>query len=749
MHDNTNPPIHRIHSHVMKGGYVLTQKDKIDIAEAARGYYSSIKKDAPYLYEAYYDDLNYSYAKEYFKKQNADVPVGGCSSLRKNEFFGRNYDWTYGNQAEFVVQVSKTNGRNASIGIAGGINKLTQDFVDSAKPDELYRIVPFYMLDGINEHGVTASMNVVPLDKGENISVPHGEKLDEICGTMLIRYILDSFSSAYEAVTYIRDHVSVYFTDRTHDMKYEMHYLICDAVNSYLLEFINNDAVITEMGSQARNQFMNRAYMTNFYLSDVMLNTSGSVYTPQTQVGVYNAIDTNRLTPNGSGLERYNLIASKIGSISTKNAMRTVLDDLLYTKAYSTSPYVANPFWYTEFVGSRGLTCVSSIDEYSPVVSIAGNYYANRTRDDGLTWQTVHSSIYDISNKILYVVPQESGIEYEFELKKEQSGGSNDHSQLSNRNIQNQHSISSITGLQDTLNQKLDTNSISAWAKQPQKPRYTASEVGALPDTTHIPNSLSELSEDATHRLVTDAEKQKWNSSNVVVYETPVIDISPYKEGEEVPEEIVELLTEWKNYVFSHIDLTKNNLFIVNYYDYEENNKYKAICDYSIYDTNCLDLYWQLDNTISIGIDMYRSYDEESGEGYDWADIYIDTYHYEPQEIRLNLGYDYFEGKARPPKWLEIEIINKLISYTYDKIIIGNIGIFNGDTFVEDRNIQGTTYDVDRIIDDDFRFEHNHYVIFDDILSEKLYIKYNVDNYDPEAEDPEYTLEFGKVSDLQ
>lgn len=88
---------------------------------------------------------------------------------------------------------------------------------------------------------------------------------------------------------------------------------------------------------------------------------------------------------------------------------------------------------------------------------------------------------------------------------------------------------------------------VPSWALEPNKPSYTASEVGALPDTTThlsgdvpttrkvngkalssditlnasdvnalpsnttIPSALADLTEDATHRTVTDAEKAKWN----------------------------------------------------------------------------------------------------------------------------------------------------------------------------------------------------------------------------------------------
>lgn len=52
------------------------------------------------------------------------------------------------------------------------------------------------------------------------------------------------------------------------------------------------------------------------------------------------------------------------------------------------------------------------------------------------------------------------------------------------------------------------------WAKAKEKPTYTADEVGALPDSTEIPSKLSDLDEDASHRLVTDTEKATWNAKS-------------------------------------------------------------------------------------------------------------------------------------------------------------------------------------------------------------------------------------------
>lgn len=55
---------------------------------------------------------------------------------------------------------------------------------------------------------------------------------------------------------------------------------------------------------------------------------------------------------------------------------------------------------------------------------------------------------------------------------------------------------------------------VPSWAKQANKPTYTAQEVGALPSSTPIPSALSDLSDDTTHRVVTDTEKTTWNSKS-------------------------------------------------------------------------------------------------------------------------------------------------------------------------------------------------------------------------------------------
>ena len=88
------------------------------------------------------------------------------------------------------------------------------------------------------------------------------------------------------------------------------------------------------------------------------------------------------------------------------------------------------------------------------------------------------------------------------EVQETGGGGTADHAKLKNRDAADQHPMSAITGLVDALAGKQPTGdylteevdpTVPDWAKQPQKPAYTAQEVGALPATTPIPSTAADV----------------------------------------------------------------------------------------------------------------------------------------------------------------------------------------------------------------------------------------------------------------
>ena len=361
-----------------------------------------------YLYLFEYSEIDYAGAYKYFKTKG-DFAAGACSALRSGNIYGRNFDWYYSNQAEFVVSTPHTSDMNATIGVAGGFRALTEEYVSTAGKSKLYKMVPFQLQDGINEYGLTASYNVVSTDYGKNVAMPSGEQLEEICALMLVRYILDFFSTAAEAVAFVKEHCKVYFPKALHDVDYELQVMVADQSNTFIITFVENHTEVIDVTDAA-------PYITNFSRYNVILNEDGTVFTPATQTEEGNAHDTNKISLRGAGLERFNIIAEQYSGISDEADMRALLDDLRYTKMYVTAPDTASPAWLTEYTGGN-LTVVSDPLDFADIEELAGQAYVDRDRDNPNTWQTMHSVIYDMSSKVLKIRVQETDEEDVLPLK--------------------------------------------------------------------------------------------------------------------------------------------------------------------------------------------------------------------------------------------------------------------------------------------------------------------------------------------
>lgn len=324
-----------------------------------------------YLMSVNVNNLDYEFARAHFSENNGGESVpSGCSVVFKNGKFGRNFDWKYDEKPSYIVRTSNT------IGIAGAV----PDGIDS-------RLIPFYLMDGINDHGLTAATLVVNSEGVENTNVPTVEIRDSICATMFVRYVLDHFRTVAEAVAYLDNYVEVWFPTSLHAMGYEAHWMLADRTGA---------SVVVEI-IEGRVRTVNSDAVTNFYMNGVSLNDDGTVYTPAT-LSQGSPTTDNGILEHGSGLERFNLIAGWTGNVA----------DLMSALEY-TNTYVGLD-WHTEFVAG-GLHCDSPVSAFASVEASAAEAYAHRTRD-GATWQTVHSAVYDLDTLEMRLVVQEQATVY-------------------------------------------------------------------------------------------------------------------------------------------------------------------------------------------------------------------------------------------------------------------------------------------------------------------------------------------------
>lgn len=338
-----------------------------------------------YLYEVKYTVLDYDFAKAYFRSHY--VPVqGGCSVVRQGNQIGRNLDWYYDHEAEFIVETEAGMGRYASKGFAGTISELTNTAVDEGVVGDIAKVLPFRMLDGINEKGIYASVNMLSNDATRSLAdagtTPLIEEREEICSIMAVRYILDKFASAQEAAEYIRNYVRVY-PPIAGGVKHDVQIVVADTTGTWVLSFEGDTTIVMT------DEF--HGVMTNFRLHGTTLVD-----------GKY-AIDGSNIEDYGSGVERANIA---LPIISTRP-----IEYIMYLLRYTVA-YASNSTRYTDFVGLRGTTIHSPISEFKEIQADARSLYLATTRDKADTWHTKHTIVYDLDGRMASYYTQENDSEW-------------------------------------------------------------------------------------------------------------------------------------------------------------------------------------------------------------------------------------------------------------------------------------------------------------------------------------------------
>ncbi|MFQ6739118.1 MAG: carcinine hydrolase/isopenicillin-N N-acyltransferase family protein, partial [Alphaproteobacteria bacterium] len=254
-----------------------------------------LSKVTDYFYEVYYDDYEYEFAEVYNRKTN-NPNLGACSSVRNGNFHGRNYDWYYDENVEFIVHTSAKDGRHASVGLATMVPGTSAEFVDSGLYTGGYQILPFRVVDGINDAGVAININVVPFGDmtpttGTN---PDGDNMYFVTA---IRYVLDYADSVDSAIELLKS--KNLYAMNNGEKHEEGHFMISDKDKTVVVEFVNNEIIVVE----------NANIMTNFYLS----------------------VDK---TPHSAGLERFDILRDNYGMASTRDGMMSLLKKVWYSLAY-------------------------------------------------------------------------------------------------------------------------------------------------------------------------------------------------------------------------------------------------------------------------------------------------------------------------------------------------------------------------------------------------------------------------------
>lgn len=339
----------------------------------------TVKKVADMLYEVTFDE----YSTEIPASSAYELMCGdlACSSVRNGGFVGRNFDYFMNQCPSFVIHTTAKKDRYATIGV-GRLAKVNSEKVEAGLPQEKLDLLPWFLLDGINEKGLVVSSNV--LFKSDWGEVPHtGTKpgAPELNDLFLTRPLLDNCANVDEALDYLKKfNITAMCSSRM-----DLHYMISDPQKTIVVEFINNEIV-------AKEQYI----MTNYF------------------------INMDKIPEHPDGLERMNTLRENYDEGKTMEGMYSLMQRAKYTNLYN-----ASNKWYSEL----GLTYsqiqnpTNKIEEMLLDNQKAYEEELKYIKENGLRestewWDTTHNSIYDISNKKLWVTVHERYEEgpYKFSL---------------------------------------------------------------------------------------------------------------------------------------------------------------------------------------------------------------------------------------------------------------------------------------------------------------------------------------------
>ena len=308
-----------------------------------------------YLHALDFADSYPAEAEEYYRSRGDGKVDGGCSSVRDGGFLYRNFDYPFDDRAEFVVKMSAGKDRFASVGVAQVGTNLTEQMVTSGKPEysARYKWLPGATVDGVNEKGVACNINITGGAPRWN-TYPTDTPIHPLAA---VRWVLDHATNAMSAASFIARNIRFPV-----GWSQNYHYMVSDESGAYIVE----DGVFIIDSNP-------RAVLTNFGVSPFGSNA-------------------------GSGVERYNLLR---GGASITNAW--------FTNAYRRE---TNPPWVSDL--AEVLSYTNEI--FDAWATHPKEYFRGKTTNGQPWWQTVHTSVYDLTNRTLRVSVQEVDDWYVFQV---------------------------------------------------------------------------------------------------------------------------------------------------------------------------------------------------------------------------------------------------------------------------------------------------------------------------------------------
>ncbi|MDO4479264.1 MAG: carcinine hydrolase/isopenicillin-N N-acyltransferase family protein [Lachnospiraceae bacterium] len=383
------------------------EEGEVDNAQQHLSVYSDPVRLSDYLFEITYESYENArtFAEDYYAE---NYKLGACSSVQNGDIRGRNYDWVYDNASTFVIHVPATDDRHASVGVAAA-SLMTPEKVMEGNFDVFMDMLPYGMLDGINDAGLCVNVNVIPFGELGEFEMKTEDPSDDVFPVMVTRLLLDGAGTVEEAINMMEkmDIYSIKDMDEAHFMISGIASADDGTYKTVIVELVPDENKHYQLN--VIDKFVDdKPIMTNFPLTG------------------FDGTEAS-LTARPMGIERYNLLNKQFDQGSSVAGMIELMKKVYYTHTYD---LYANDFWYSEHIqddnpvpySERGEACLNGdlgkAGGYADSIAKMVEKFANRERGskENSTWHTVHTAVYDTQNLEVSVLSQEGSIAYKFNL---------------------------------------------------------------------------------------------------------------------------------------------------------------------------------------------------------------------------------------------------------------------------------------------------------------------------------------------
>ena len=115
-----------------------------------------VEKVTDYMYSVECNSYSYDLAQMLLENNWVKLSAGACSTVKKGDIAGRNLDWLYDEEAEFIIRTQKTEDRYATLGLAS-VTGIQAKNVGRYSTLPMLSMLPFYTVDGSMKTGCSSA----------------------------------------------------------------------------------------------------------------------------------------------------------------------------------------------------------------------------------------------------------------------------------------------------------------------------------------------------------------------------------------------------------------------------------------------------------------------------------------------------------------------------------------------------------------------------------------------------------------